>query len=262
MYKTILVAVIVCAIYSVNLPAQAAGPESLPISYENVTVSMTPDEGAASSEITIEGSSFPTEGPNSEGPITYWYGYLNTKCLQIGHFEVGASGSFSLTVAIPDNVEQATTNYVYLNKYCVKITSQYIKFLHDVPNIAEEIVVEVPEPEVIQVLEPAPTAVPIKETIITIAPVVAKGEVGRTGRTGKRGPRGPAGIQGPIGAVGLDGERGPQGPAGQEGPIGNPGSQGPVGDVGKDAPFPLVAILVSMGALIIALIRYYYLTTD
>ena len=81
MYKTILVAVIVCAIYSFNLPAQAAGPESLPISYENVTVSMTPDEGAASSEITIEGSGFPTDGPNSEGPITYWYGYLNTKCL-------------------------------------------------------------------------------------------------------------------------------------------------------------------------------------
>ena len=214
MYKTILVAVIVCAIYSFNLPAQAAGPESLPISYENVTVSMTPDEGAASSEITIEGSSFPTEGPNSEGPITYWYGYLNTKCLQIGHFEVGATGSFSKTVVIPDNVEQGTTNYVYLNKYCVKITSQYIKFLHDVPNIAEEIVVEVPEPEVIQVLESAPTPVAIKETIITIAPVISKGEVGRTGRTGKRGP---AGIQGPIGDAGLDGERGPQGIQGKQG---------------------------------------------
>ena len=116
-----------------------------------------------------------------------------------------------------------------------------------------------PEPEVIQVLEPAPTPVPIKETIITIAPVVAKGEMGRTGRTGKRGP---AGIQGPIGDAGLDGERGPQGPVGKEGPIGNPGAQGPVGDIGEDAPFPLVAILVSMGALIIALIRYYYLTTD
>ena len=160
---------------------------------------------------------------------------------------------------IPDDVEQGTTNYVYLNKYCVKITSQYIKFLHDVPNIAEEIVVEVPEPEVIQVLESAPTPVAIKETIITIAPVISKGEVGRTGRTGKRGP---AGIQGPIGDAGLDGERGPQGPVGKEGPIGNPGAQGPVGDIGEDAPFPLVAILVSMGALIIALIRYYYLTTD
>lgn len=259
----VIVAFIVFAAYAINSDVKAADPDAVAVSFVNVTVSMTPNEGPVGSEVTIEGSNFPKEGPNSEGPITYWYGYLNTQCLLLGHFESDATGGFTRVVTIPSKVSDGTTNFVYLNRYCVSPTTEHIKFTHNVPKIDVEEVIVVSEPEVISVnkLEPNPTAEVTAESSIIISEPSTKGPVGRTGRTGKRGPRGPEGALGPLGDVGPDGESGPMGPNGIEGIPGKTGPQGPVGPQGESVPFPLIAILGSMTALIIALIRYYYITT-
>lgn len=274
MVKILIVGVLVVfASLFVRSDVYAADPDVLPISYENVVVSMTPDESSPSSEITIQGSNFPKEGPHSEGPITYWYGYLNTKCLQIGHFEAGISGSFSRTVSIPKDAEEGSTNYVYLNKYCVKITSEYIKFTHSIPTITVESVGDTPVTETIsiEVFEPTPkdtdkisTPSPISDVAITeiTGKKGQRGPRGDRGPEGPRGDRGPEGMQGPDGDVGIVGEMGIQGVIGEPGPQGEIGPRGPTGDSGQASLFTLLPILVAIGALVIALVRYYRITTD
>ena len=263
----ILVTLVICAIYMIPWDAAAAGPDLLPVSYAGVTVTMTPDESTADSDITFTGSDFPKEGPNSEGPVTYWYGYLNMKCRQIGHFKTDLEGSFSYTVTIPEDVEPGTTNNVYLNKYCVKITGEHIRFTHSVPEIELDPIgdISVADPVAISMAEvtPVPTTIPVITAVIV--PTVDSLNVierGPRGKTGRRGPRGPEGVQGPIGESGVQGEAGPQGSVGDIGPPGKQGPIGPPGNPGEDVPFPLVPILVSILALIIAVARYYYLTSE
>ena len=139
--------------------------------------------------------------------------------------------------------------------------------------ITVESVADTPVTETISiaVFEPTPkdtdkvsTPSPISEVAITeiTGKKGQRGPRGDRGPEGPRGDRGPEGMQGPDGDVGIVGEMGIQGVIGEPGPQGEIGPRGPTGDSGQASLFTLLPILVAIGALVIALVRYYRITTD
>ena len=80
----------------------------------------------------------------------------------------------------------------------------------------------------------------------------AKGATGATGATGKTGAQGPAGAKGDTGAAGAAGPAGAAGAAGPQGPAGPAGAQGPAGAAGSGGGMGIIALILSIVAIVVA----------
>ena len=77
----------------------------------------------------------------------------------------------------------------------------------------------------------------------------AKGATGATGKAGPAGAQGPAGAKGDTGAAGPAGAAGAQGP---QGPAGAAGAQGPAGAAGSGGGMGIIALILSIVAIVVA----------
>ena len=80
----------------------------------------------------------------------------------------------------------------------------------------------------------------------------AKGATGATGKTGPAGAQGPAGAKGDTGAAGAAGPAGAAGAAGPQGPAGAAGAQGPAGAAGSGGGMGIIALILSIVAIVVA----------
>tara|TARA_B100000530_G_scaffold146727_1_gene91928 strand:- start:1621 stop:2247 length:627 start_codon:yes stop_codon:yes gene_type:complete len=78
------------------------------------------------------------------------------------------------------------------------------------------------------------------------------GAKGATGATGKAGAQGPAGAKGDTGAAGAAGPAGAAGAAGPQGPAGAAGAQGPAGAAGSGGGMGIIALILSIVAIVVA----------
>ena len=80
----------------------------------------------------------------------------------------------------------------------------------------------------------------------------AKGATGATGKAGPAGAQGPAGAKGDTGAAGAAGPAGAAGAAGPQGPAGAAGAQGPAGAAGSGGGMGIIALILSIVAIVVA----------
>jgi len=80
----------------------------------------------------------------------------------------------------------------------------------------------------------------------------AKGATGATGKAGPAGAQGPAGAKGDTGAAGAAGPAGAAGAAGPQGPAGPAGAQGPAGAAGSGGGMGIIALILSIVAIVVA----------
>jgi hypothetical protein len=78
------------------------------------------------------------------------------------------------------------------------------------------------------------------------------GARGATGAAGKAGAQGPAGAKGDAGPAGPAGAAGAAGPAGAQGPAGPAGAQGPAGAAGSGGGMGIIALILSIVAIVVA----------
>ena len=83
----------------------------------------------------------------------------------------------------------------------------------------------------------------------TSASAGSDGAKGATGATGKAGAQGPAGA---AGAAGAQGPAGAAGAAGPQGPAGAAGAQGPAGAAGSGGGMGIIALILSIVAIVVA----------
>ena len=86
-------------------------------------------------------------------------------------------------------------------------------------------------------------------TVGTSAGAGSDGAKGATGATGKAGAQGPAGAKGDTGAAGPAGAAGAAGP---QGPAGLAGAQGPAGAAGSGGGMGIIALILSIVAIVVA----------
>ena len=80
----------------------------------------------------------------------------------------------------------------------------------------------------------------------------ATGSTGATGKAGPAGAQGPAGAKGDTGAAGAAGPAGAAGAAGPQGPAGPAGAQGPAGAAGSGGGMGIIALILSIVAIVVA----------
>jgi hypothetical protein len=241
--KHFTIASVVC-VFMVTSPEVAADePGTVVVNsslFESAAVTIDPVEVSPGGRVIIIGTNFPKNSPVSQGHVSYRYGEDQTQCEVVGGYEVGLDKGFVLELQIPSQAGTGQKEYIYLNRGCVKPTTDYIRIL-------------------VSAYEKPQDEIQIDDSVIKLEPTVVheqppdpgitmwkQGLPGRTGATGDQGATGAKGKTGEKGNIGFKGDMGPKGDTGQ---IGETGPQG----IGEPAVRSTIALILSIVALVVAI---------